>query len=68
MSVDTYLKGKDTSDYLRLTAGEADDVEVLVAPTMARFSQQVSVSTRAGLFGRRLDVEVKHAHGPACRH
>ena len=68
MSVDTYLKGKDISAYLRLTAGEDSDVEVLVAPTMARFSQQVSVSTKAGLFGRRLDVEVEHAHGPACSH
>jgi len=68
VSVDTYLKGKDTSAYLRLTAGEDSDVEVLVAPTMARVSQQVSVSTRPGLFGRRLDVEVEHEHGPACRH
>ncbi len=68
MSVDTYLKGKDTSSYLRLTGGEAGDVEVLISPTMARFSQRVSVSTKPGLFGRNLDVEVDHEHRPACRH
>ena len=68
MSVDTYLKGKDTSSYLRLAAGDEGDVEVLVSPTVARFSQQVNVSTRPGLFGRNLDVEVQHEHGPACRH
>jgi hypothetical protein len=68
VSVDTYLKGKDTSSYLRLAAGDEGDIEVLVSPTMAGFSRQVSVSARAGLFGRRLDVEVEHEHGPACRH
>lgn len=65
MSVDTYLKGKDTSGYLRVVH---DDVEVLVSPTMARWSQQVNLDTRAGLFGRSLHVEVEHDHGPACRH
>ncbi len=65
MSVDTYLKGKDTSDYLR---AEKDDVEVLVSPVMARWSQQVRVDTKPGLFGRTLDIQVAHEHGPACRH
>ncbi len=65
MSVDTYLKGKDTSEYLRV---EHDDVEVLVSPVMARWSEQVSLGTKGTLFGRRLDVEVEHEHGPACRH
>jgi hypothetical protein len=68
VSVDTYLKGKDTSRYQRVTSEQHADVEVLVSPTMAGFSQRVSVDTRVGLFGRHLDVEVEHEHGPACRH
>jgi hypothetical protein len=68
VSVDTYLKGKDTSRYQRVTPEEHADLEVLVSPTMARFSRRVSVDTRVGLFGRHLDVEVEHEHGPACRH
>jgi hypothetical protein len=65
VSVDTYLKGKDTTSYLRIAQ---DDVEVLVSPTIARFSQRLSVGTKGGLFGRNLDVEVEHEHGPACAH
>jgi hypothetical protein len=68
VSVDTYLKGKDTRSYQRVTPQEHADVEVLVSPTMGGFSRRVSVDTKAGLFGRRLDVEVEHEHGPACRH
>ena len=64
MSVDTYLKGKDTRDYLRM---DAEGVEVLVAPVIAQLSERVSVSV-GGWLGRRLTVEVEHEHGPACRH
>ncbi|MFP4635378.1 MAG: hypothetical protein ACLFRD_05920 [Nitriliruptoraceae bacterium] len=65
MSVDTYLKGKDTSSYLRATR---DDVEVLVSPAMARWSQRVRVGVKGALFWRGLDVHAEHAHGPACQH
>ncbi len=65
MSVDTYLKGKDTSRYLHLAH---EDVEVLVSPTMGRWSQRVSLDTKGPAFWRSLDVEVEHEHGPACRH
>ena len=65
MSVDTYLKGKDTSRYQRL---RHEDVEVLVAPSMARWSQAVRMTASGPRFRRRFDVAVEHEHGPACRH
>lgn len=65
MSVDTYLKGKDLSAYTRV---EHDDIAVLVAPTMARWSERISLVARRGLVRRSLDVAVEHVHGPACRH
>ncbi len=65
MSVDTHLKGKDTSRYQRIAA---DGVEVLIAPSMARWSRDVRVGTKAGLFSRSLDVEVEHEHTAACQH
>ena len=64
MSVDTYLKGKDTRDYLR---AESDGVEVLVSPVIVQWSQRVSL-TVTGWLGRRLTAVVEHEHGPACRH
>ena len=65
MSVDTYLQGKDTSGYQRVRHG---DVEVLVAPSMARWSRAVRMATKGPRFRRAFDVTVEHAHGPACRH
>jgi hypothetical protein len=65
VSVDTNLRGKDTSSYARVTH---DDVEVLVAPSMARVSDRVRVTTRGAAFWRGFDVTVEHEHGPACAH
>ena len=65
MSVDTYLKGKNTSRYLLL---ESEGVRVLVSPTMAQWSQRVSLQVERGWLRRRLTAEVEHEHGPACRH
>lgn len=65
MSVDTYLKGKDTAGYMRV---RHDDVEVLVAPSMARWSQTVRMATKGPRFRRSLALAVEHAHGPACQH
>ena len=64
MSVDTYLRGKDTSVYARATR---DDVEVLVAPALVRHSRRVDVTTRGAAFWRGFRVDVEHEHGPACR-
>lgn len=64
MSVDTYLKGKDTRDYLRV---ETDGVEVLVAPVLSQLSDQITLRLDGWLV-RRLSAEVEHEHGPACRH
>lgn len=61
MSVDTYLKGKDTSEYQRV---RHEDLEVLIAPTMARWSDRVRVDTKGALFWRGFDIQVEHAHGP----
>ncbi|QBI19566.1 hypothetical protein ER308_08385 [Egibacter rhizosphaerae] len=65
MSVDTYLKGKNTSAYAQAAHG---DVEVLVAPSMARWSNRITIDIKRGLLGRRFDVAVEHQHGPACQH
>lgn len=62
MSVDTYLKGKDTRDYRRASY---EDVEVLVAPSMARWSSSVHLDTKGALFWRGFDIVVEHEHGPA---
>jgi hypothetical protein len=65
VSVDTYLKGKDTSDYQRL---RHDDVEVLIAPSMARWTQSVRMATKGPRFRRGFEIEVEHEHGPTCQH
>ena len=64
MSVDTYLRGKDTRDYLRV---ETDGVEVLVAPVLSQLADQITLRLDGWLV-RRLNAEVAHEHGPACRH
>lgn len=61
MSVDTYLEGKDTSGYRRVSHG---DVEVLVAPSVFGRAQQITVHTKGALFWRSLGVSVAHEHGP----
>jgi hypothetical protein len=65
VSVDTYLKGKDTSTYTRM---EHEDIAVLVAPVMARWSERIRLAANRGLLRRRFDITVEHQHGPACQH
>jgi hypothetical protein len=65
VSVDTYLKGKDTSSYRSVTR---DDVTVLLAPNMVRWARSIRVGTKGPRFRRGFDVAVEHEHGPACRH
>jgi hypothetical protein len=61
VSVDTYLKGKDTSGYQRV---RQHNVEVLVAPSMARWSRTVRLGTKGSRFRRGFDIAVEHEHGP----
>jgi hypothetical protein len=65
VSVDTYLKGKDTRGYQR---ARLEEIDVLVSPTMARWSDTIEVGTKSGLFRRRFAIAVEHLHGPACQH
>jgi hypothetical protein len=64
VSVDTYLRGKDTRDYLRV---EASGVDVLVAPALVQLTDQITLRVDGWLV-RRLTAEVAHEHGPACQH
>jgi len=65
VSVDTYLKGKDTSSYTQLLH---DDLEVLLAPALVRWAQDVRLDVRSSLFIKRFAVTVEHQHTAACRH
>lgn len=65
MSVDTSLRGKDTSRYARV---DVEDVSVLVAPSMMRVAEPVRVAVTGVSFLRRFDATIEHVHGPACAH
>jgi hypothetical protein len=65
VSVDTYLRGKNTKGYTRLRRG---DVEILVAPSLLRWANGVHVDTTSFLFRKKLSVFVDHRHTNACRH
>jgi hypothetical protein len=65
VSVDTSLRGKDTTRYLRV---EIEDVRVLVAPSMNRVVDPVRIGTRGAAFWRGFDVVIEHSHGPTCAH
>ncbi len=54
-AIDTYLRGKDTSAYHRVTH---DDVELLVSPAVAKRQQSMRVATKGPRPLRRLTVEV----------
>lgn len=63
MSVDTFLKGKNTSRYMRV---EQDGLEILIAGGLQRFAKRIELDAKKFLFWRsfRVWVEAKHAHGP----
>ena len=63
MSVDTYLKGKNTSKYQRVRQNE---LEILIPPGLSRFAKRIELDAKKFLFWRGFDVwvEAKHAHGP----
>ena len=64
MSVDTYLKGKNTSPYRRI---HQDDITVLVAKPLLRYASKVELVTRKRLFGNKLVAVAHHQHGSSCR-
>ncbi len=63
MSVDTYLKGKNTSRYQIV---RQQGLEILVAFGLPRFAKSVHLETKRFLFWRSFAVAVDplHAHGP----
>ncbi len=65
MSVDTYLKGKNTDGYQRINH---EDVTILVASKLMRYASRVELVTRKKLVGRKLVAVAHHQHTAACRH
>ncbi len=61
MSVDTYLKGKNTKPY---AAVELDGLRVLVSPRLTEWAQSVEVGVSKFLFWKSFDVIVEHRHAP----
>ena len=66
MSVDTYLKRKNTAGY---HVSHHNDLEVLVSDTLTRVVKKAHVSVKRTFFFKTLAVEIEakefHAHGPA---
>lgn len=65
MSVDTYLRGKNTSGYTRL---HHDDLEILLAPSLLRWAKDVELDVKSFLFKKSIAVSVEHRHTAACSH
>ena len=65
MSVDTYLKGKNTARYRKF---EHDDVLIMIAPKLMRYAFKVDIVTRKKLIGSKLVAVAHHEHTAACRH
>ena len=65
MSVDTYLKGKNTASYRKFNQ---DDVVIMVAPKLLQYAHKVELVTRKKLIGAKLVAVAHHEHGAACRH
>jgi len=65
VSVDTYLKGKNTSRYRRF---HQDDVTIMIEPRLLRYAQRLDIVTRKKLIGSKLVAVAHHEHTAACRH
>ena len=69
MSVDTYLKGKNTSRYSTVWQ---DELKLLIAPTLLAQAKALKLDVSDFIFWRSLRVEAEplhdHFHSPACRH
>ncbi len=66
MSVDTYLKGKNTSRYRRIH--DQDEVTVMVAPSLVGYAHKIELVTRKKLVGSKLVAVAYHEHSHSCRH
>ncbi len=65
MSVDTYLKQKNTAGYARVAD---DDVLLLLAPTLVQWAGGVRLDVTSFLGIRRFTVTLEHRHTEACAH
>ncbi len=69
MSVDTYLKRKNTSKY---QTADHDGVRVMVSPLLARQARSITVELKRVWFWQAFSIGIEpvgeHFHGPACRH
>ena len=69
MSVDTYLRGKRTANYVTVNEG---DLKLLVSQTLYREAESLRLDVSDFLIWRKLSVEAipraEHFHSPACRH
>lgn len=65
MSVDTYLKGKNTSTYRKI---HHEDITILVAPKLVQYASKIELVTRKKLIGNKLFAVAHHQHTAACRH
>lgn len=61
MSVDTFLKGKRTSEYQRL---RADGIEVLLSPKLGAWAAQFVLDAKGFFIFQWFKPGVAHAHGP----
>lgn len=65
MSVDTYLKGKDTSSYRKVYH---EDITILVAKQLVQYASRIELVTKKKLMGTKLTALAHHQHTAACRH
>ncbi len=65
MSVDTYLKGKNTTSYRKISQ---DEVTIMVAPKLLNYAHRIELITRKKLLGSKLVAVAHHEHNAACRH
>ncbi len=64
MSVDTHLKGKNLQPYRVV---RQDGLKIHVAPSLVGFASRVQLDIKGGM-RRKIEVDIHHEHGPACRH
>ena len=65
MSVDTYLKGKNTSGHASF---EQDGVKVLVPPRLLRWAKWIRIGAKRFLLWQSFDIEAEHRHSSSCHH
>jgi hypothetical protein len=65
VSVDTYLKGKNTSTYRKI---HHEDITILVAKQLVQYASKIELVTKKKLLGTKLTAVAHHQHTAACRH